>query len=82
MNLRLLGEYLYFPEPAGYNTLSVPGGFAPGLQPLRNAYASLNFIATRTFFEWRQNDGNPGWTLSNIMLRARKAPWSAVLGIK
>jgi hypothetical protein len=82
VNLRLLGEYLYFPEPAGYNTLSVPGGFAPGLQPLRNAYASLNFIATRTFFEWRQNDGNPGWTLSNIMLRARKAPWSAVLGIK
>ena len=82
VNLRLLGEYLYFPEPAGYNTLSVPGGFAPGLQPLRNAYASLNFIATRTFFEWRQNDGNQGWTLSNIMLRARKAPWSAVLGIK
>lgn len=82
VNLRLCGDYLYFPEPEGYNTLSVPGGFAPGLQPLRNAYAALNFIATRTFFEFRQNDGNPGWTLSNIMLRARAAPWSRILGIK
>ena len=82
VNVRLLGDYLYFPEPAGYNTLSVPGGFAPGLQPLRNAYASLNFIATRTFFEFRQSDGSPGWSLSSMMLRGRKAPWSAVLGIK
>ena len=82
VNLRLLGDYLYFPEPAGYNTLSVPGGFAPGLQPLKNAYSSLNFIATRTFFEFRQNDGNPGWALSSMMLRGRAAPWSKILGIK
>ena len=82
VNLRLLGDYLYFPEPQGYNALSVPGGFAPGLQPLRNAYAALNFIATRTFFEFRQNDGNPGWSLSSMMLRGRKAPWSPILGIK
>lgn len=82
VNLRLLGDYLYYPEPAGYNALSVPGGFAPGVQPLRNTPASLNFIATRTFLEFRQNDGNPGWALSNIMLRGRKAVWSPVLGIK
>lgn len=82
VNVRLMGDYLYYPEPQGYNALSVPGGFAPGLQPLRNAYSSLNFIATRTFFEFRQNDGNPGWRLSSMMLRGRKAPWSSVIGIK
>jgi hypothetical protein len=82
VNVRQLGDYLYFPEPAGYNALTIPGGFTPGLQPLRDTYASLNFISTRMFLEFRQNDGNPGWALSGIMLRGRKAPWSSIMGIK
>lgn len=82
VNIRLLANRLFYPEPANYRNWTIPGGFAPGLEPLDDTEASLNFIASRTFFEFRQNDGNPGWTLSNLVLRAKKAVWNAMLGRK
>jgi hypothetical protein len=82
VNLRLLANRLFFPEPAGYEQWTVPGGFAPGAQPLNDMESTLNFTATRTFFEFRQNDGNPGWTLSNMTLKARKSVWNTLRGIK
>lgn len=82
VNVRLLANRLFFPEPENYRNWTVPGGFTPGLEPLDDTEAGLNFIASRTFFEFRQNDGNPGWTLSNVVLRAKKAVWNAMMGRK
>lgn len=82
VGLRLLSGRLFFPEPANYIAWKIPGGFAPGLEPVYDTEASLNFIGSRTFFEFRQNDGNQGWTLSNLVLRGRKAVWNAFMGRK
>ena len=82
VNIRLLANRLFYPEPAGYRNWTIPGGFSPGLEPLDDTEASLNFIASRTFFEVRQNDGFEGWTLSNVILRGKKAVWNAMLGRK
>lgn len=82
VNVRLLGNRLIYPEPAGYLAWTVPGGFAPGAEPLNDVEASLNFAATRAFLEFRQNDGNAGWNLSNMMLRARQDVWNRMRGVK
>lgn len=82
VNIRLLANRLFFPEPANYCNWTIPGGFSPGLEPLDDTEASLNFIASRTFFEFRQNDGNDGWTLSNLILRAKRAVWNQMIGRK
>lgn len=81
LNLRLLGNRLFFPEPNGYVQWTVPGGFAPTLTPISDSEATLNFPASRTFLEFRENDGF-GWTLSNVTLRGRKDVWNAMTGKK
>ena len=65
---RLLGPG-YAPE--GYNSWQLPGGFAPGSPALNDAEAPLNFAATRTYVEFRENDGH-AFTLSNLMLHAKR----------
>jgi hypothetical protein len=73
---RLLGPGT---PPEGYNSWQVPGGFTPGNPALNDAESPLNFQATRTFFEFRENDGH-GFSLSNLMLHAKKSVWNAVRG--
>lgn len=80
--VRLLGNRLIYPEPTDYLQWTIPGGFTPTEQPPNDVESSLNFQATRTFIEFRQNDGEMGWTLSNAMLRARKNVWNAIRGVK
>jgi hypothetical protein len=73
---------LIWPPPfTGYNTWSVPGGFTPGSPALNDSECSLNFAATRTFFEFRENDGH-GFTLSNLMLKAKADSWNQLRGAK
>jgi hypothetical protein len=67
--------------PEGYNSWQLPGGFAPGSPALNDAEAPLNFAATRTFVEFRENDGH-AFTLSNLMLHAKADPWNKILGRK
>jgi hypothetical protein len=82
IEVRLLPNRLLFPEPlTGYNTWTVPGGFSPGSPALNDAECSLNFAATRTFFEFRENDGH-SYTLSNVIAHAKKDVWNAVRGAK
>lgn len=69
----------YPPSVEGYNYWQVPGGFTPGNPALNDAEAPLNFAATRTFVEFRENDGN-GFTLSNLELLARKDVWNQFRG--
>ena len=78
---RLLPNKLFFPEPTyeqGYNTWTAPGGITPGIG-LNDAEVALNFAATRTFIEFRENDGD-GFTLSNLSLLAKKDVWNAMRG--
>lgn len=65
----------------GYNFWQVPGGFTPGNPALNDAECSLNFVATRTYIEFRENDGHR-MSLSNLMLFAKKDSWNAVRGAK
>ena len=81
VNLRLLGNRLFFPAPSGYLQWSVPGGFGPGRTPIQDTESSLNFPSSRTFLEFRENDGY-GFTLSNVSLRGRKDIWNAMTGKK
>jgi hypothetical protein len=48
---------------------------------MNDAEAPLNFAATRTFVEFRENDGH-GFSLSNLMLHAKKDVWGALRGAK
>ncbi len=58
----------------------IPGGFTPGSPYNDDAEAALNFAATRTFFELRQNDGKGGFSFSNLMLFGRADAWNQVRG--
>lgn len=78
---RLLPNRLDYPEPAGYADWTVPGGFSPGDPAMNDAEAPLNFAATRTYVEFRENDGN-GFELSNLVLHAKKDIWNALRGAK
>lgn len=67
--------------PAGYTLWQLPGGFTPGSPALNDVEASLNFAATRTFFEFRQNDGNR-FSLSNFVATAKADIWNKLRGAK
>lgn len=58
----------------------LPGGFTPGTPYNDDAEAALNFAATRTFVEFRENDGKGGFSLSNLCLFGQKDPWNAMRG--
>jgi hypothetical protein len=75
VNVRLLPNRLFFPEPVGYQAWTLPGGLTPGDPALEDAEASLNFAATRTFFEFRENDGF-GFSLSNFTGMAERDAWN------
>lgn len=82
VNLRMMANRLFFPEPDGYVQWTVPGGFTPGLQPLNDVESSANFPAMRNFIEFRQNDGLQGWTLSNVNMKMRADVWNKSRGSK
>ena len=65
------------PPVASWN---IPGGFTPGKPYNDDAEASLNFAATRTFLELRQNDGLGGFSLSNLVMFGQKDPWNTMRG--
>lgn len=84
VNVTLYPNVLLGPDDdtSGYNAWTIPGGFTPGLQPRNDIESSLNFVATRTFFEFRQNDGQKGFNLSTFATRAKKDTWNADRGAK
>ena len=82
VNIRMLANYLYLVEPDGYIQWTIPGGYTPGLQPTKDIEGDANFPAMRNFIEFRQNDGNQGWTLSNVNLSMRKDVWNSRRGSK
>ncbi len=63
----------------GYNAWQMPGGITPGKPAYNDAEANLNFAATRTYIEFRENDGH-GFTVSNLALEGKQDPWNAVRG--
>ena len=67
--------------PDGYNSWALPGGFSPGDPALNDSEASLNFAATLTFIEFRENDGH-AMSLSNLVLHAKADVWNALRGAK
>lgn len=76
---------LYANRLPGPNTPPVaswqlPGGFTPGSPYNDDSEASLNFAATRTFVEFRENDGKGGFSLSNLVLFGRPDPWNTMRG--
>ena len=83
INVRLLPNVLLGPNDstAGYNDWTIPGGFSPGRPNLNDTESSLNFVGTRTFLEFRENDGH-GFSMSNLVLHAKKDPWNALRGAK
>jgi hypothetical protein len=68
-------------DTSNYAFWQLPGGFSPGNPAMNDAEAPLNFAATRTFVEFRENDGH-GFSLSNLMLHAKKDVWGALRGAK
>ncbi len=79
VQVRLLPNKLFFPEPPGYQAWSVPGGLTVGDPALEYAEASLNFTGTLTFFEFRENDG-AGFQLSFMQGMAQKSVWNEFRG--
>jgi hypothetical protein len=79
VQVRALPNRLLYPEPVGYQSWVVPGGLTPGSPALNDAEATMDFAATRTFIEFRENDGN-GFSLSNMVLLAKKDPWNQFRG--
>lgn len=67
--------------PEGYNSWQLPGGFSPGNPAFNDSESPLNFAATRTFFEFRENDGHK-FSLSNFVAHCKKDIWNAVRGAK
>jgi len=59
INVRLLPNILLGPNDStvNYNAWTIPGGFAPGNPAYNDCECSLNFAASRTFLEFRENDG-------------------------
>ncbi len=80
---RLLPNVLLGPndDTTNYATWTVPGGFSPGLPNMNDAECSLNFAATRTFFEFRENDGHR-MSISNFVAHFKKDSWNALRGAK
>ena len=58
----------------------LPGGFTPGKPYNDDAESALNFAATRTYVEFRQNDGLGGFGLSNLTLYGQKDAWNTMRG--
>lgn len=83
VNVKLYPNRLLGPgtPPANYNTWTVPGGFAPGSPALEDVETPLNFAATRTFVEFRENDGF-AFRLNNVVMAMRKDTWNALRGQK
>ena len=97
VGVTLYPNYLFGPQtgttpnlPPGYSQWTLPGGFTPStpgtgfgsaLPAANDMEAPLNFTATRTFFEFRENDGF-GFTLSNLVLHVKKSIWNALRGAK
>ena len=65
----------------GYNSWVLPGGFSPGSPAANDFESPLNFAATRTYIEFRENDGH-GFTLSNLALQAKADVWNRLRGAK
>ena len=59
---------------------ALPGGFTPGMPYNDDAESALNFAATRTYVEFRQNDGLGGFSLSNLTLYGQKDAWNTMRG--
>jgi hypothetical protein len=78
VQVRLYPNRLVFPEPLVYDTWTVPGGITPG-QGLDDAEQALNFAGTRTYVEFRENDGH-GFSLSGIALHGEEDAWNVVRG--
>ena len=66
--------------PPGYNAWTMPGGFSPG-NGLNDVESALNFAATRTYIEFRENDGGR-FTMSNLVLKATADVWNQWRGMK
>jgi hypothetical protein len=79
VQVRLLPNRLLFPEPSEYASWSLPGGLTPGDPALYDAEFSANFAATRTFVEFRENDGS-GFSLSNLVLIGKRDVWNQFRG--
>jgi len=77
---KLYANRLPGPGKPAVASWSIPGGFTPGSPYNDDAEASLNFAATRTFLELRQNDGNGGFSFSNLVMFGRSDPWNAMRG--
>ena len=67
--------------PEAYNAWTLPGGFSPGDPALNDAESPLNFAATRTYIEFRENDGHR-FNLSNLSLLAKADVWNKLRGAK
>jgi hypothetical protein len=80
MAVRFLPNELLGPgdSTVGYNAWSVPGGFDLTPVCLNDREASVNFVATRTFVEFR----GPDWTLSEFTAYMKRDTWNPVLGRK
>jgi len=83
VNERLLPNVLLGPgeDTTNYNAWTVPGGFSPGNPAMNDCECSLNFAASRTFFEFRENDGFR-FSLSNLVLHQKADSWNKLLGRK
>lgn len=83
VNLTVYPNVLLGPNDpnTGYNVWTLAGGFTPGNPALNDSECSLNFVATRAYFEFRENDGHR-FDLSNLVLSTRKDTWNAVRGAK
>jgi len=81
VNVRFLPNRLVYPEPVEYTAWQVPGGFTPGKPALYDSKCAANFWATRTFVEFRENDGHLP-ALTNVMLYMRKDAWNQTTGGK
>ena len=77
---RLYANRLPGPGTPPVASWTVPGGFTPGKPYNDDAEASLNFAATRTFLELRQNDGLGGFSLSNLALFGERDAWNQLRG--
>ena len=68
-------------NPPGYNSWLLPGGLSPGSPAFNDTECPLNFAATRTFIEFRENDGF-SWNMSDLVLHVKKDVWNALRGSK
>jgi hypothetical protein len=80
IQLNLYANRLPGPGTPPVNSWTLPGGFTPG-QPFNDdAETALNFAATRTFLEFRQNDGLGGFSLANLVPFGEKEVWNQFRG--